>query len=308
MSVTDKFGRIYIYDQETGETNLVSIGMNGSSTGHIMPSLDISADGRFVSFTATADDIVAEDTNGQGDIFVYDRQTGETVLASVSPDGKQSWGPTVNGVFSKDGRYIAFHSEASVFVVGDTNNKLDVFVREQESGEITRISINTHGEQGNDDSYHPSVSGDGRFIAFESWATNLVDEDLTEPRNIFVHDRQTGEVLLVSMAADGSQANDPSVIPSISADGRYVVFASAARNLVDDDTNKQGDVFVHDLETGQTQIVSIADDGTQSNGRHYSWDISDNGRFVVFSSESSTLIPNDTNNEEDIFVYDLQTP
>jgi Tol biopolymer transport system component len=264
----------------------------------------ISADGRYVAFASGASNLVPGDTNGWADVFVHDQQTGQTSLVSVAADGMQgnggSWGPSI----SADGRYVAFTSEASNLVPGDANGVQDVFVHDRETEQTSRVSLAADGTEGNSHSAGPSMSADGRYVAFRSWASNLVPGDTNGMLDIFIHDRQTGQTSRVSVATDGTEGNSHSAGPSISADGRYVAFISEASNLVPGDTNGQQDIFVHDRQTGQTSRVSVAADGTQGNGGSYWPSISANGRYVAFMSEASNLVPGDTNGQQDVFVHD----
>ena len=203
---------------------------------------------------------------------------------------------------------MAFASDASNLVYGDTNGFSDAFVYDRQTGQTSRVSIATDGTQGNSGiNTNPVISDDGRYVAFVSNATNLVDGDTNGSKDIFVHDRQTGQTTRVSVTSDGSQANSNSWNASISGNGRYITFCSTANNLVSGDTNGYSDVFVHDQQTGQTTRVSIVSDGTQGNSASYSSSLSDDGRYVVFDSASSNLVSNDTSNVYDTFVYDQQT-
>jgi Ca2+-binding RTX toxin-like protein len=231
------------------------------------------------------------DTNGTYEIFCHDRQTGQTERVSVASDGTQgndgSWVTSI----SADGRFVAFSSMASNLVPGDTNGREDVFVHDRQTGQTERVSVASNGTQGNRDSYAGSISADGRFVVFVSEAANLVQGDTNGTRDIFVHDRQTGRTERVSVASDGTEGNRGSEAPSISADGRFVVFHSEASNLVPGDRNGCADIFVHDRQTGRTERVSMASDGTE--GTNYSYDpsISADGRFVAFRSLAINLVP-----------------
>lgn len=208
----------------------------------------------------------------------------------------QTNGPSYAPSISADGRYVVFVSRASNLVCDDTNSYEDIFVYDREAGRINRVSVASDGTQANGGSSLPSISADGRYIAFESNAANLIDDDINNCSDIFVHDRKTGQTLLVSVASNGEQANGCSYTPSISGDGRYVVFKSDATNLAPEDTNDSKDVFVHNLETGQTVLVSFETDGTQVGGGCYSSpSISADGRFVAFECS------------EDILVYSIET-
>jgi len=195
----------------------------------------VSADGRVVAFRSEASDLVEGDSNGTWDVFVHDRDTGQTSRVSVGPGGEQagdgdSSAPTLSG----DGRFVAFQSNASTLVEGDTNGLLDIFVHDRETGTTSRANVATDGEQAADgDSFFPSISADGRFVAFMSTASNLVEGDTNGLSDIFVHDRQTGQTSRINVTSGGAQATDgDSYDPAISADGRFVAFESGASNLV----------------------------------------------------------------------------
>ncbi|HBV99548.1 MAG TPA: hypothetical protein DEF36_21215 [Desulfotomaculum sp.] len=290
----------------------------------------ISSDGRYVAFYSDASDLVAGDGNSTDDIFVRDLQNNSTERISVSAGGTDSNSNSYLPSLSADGRYVSFISAASNLVAGDSNNKWDVFVRDRQLGSTYRVSVpdlssqGTLGSEANNDSYAsyftmfcPSVSSDGRYIAFASQASNLVLGDTNATTDVFVHDRQTGETVSASVYGSGTGGNDWSMKPSISADGRYVAFISNASNLVAGDTNNNPDVFVRDLFSGETVRVSVAGDGTQGNyfsgAIFYPSDhegnvsISADGRYVVFDSLANNLAPGDTNGATDIFVHDRDT-
>jgi hypothetical protein len=171
-----------------------------------------------------------------------------------------------------------------------------------------RVSINTDGTQSNDMSGRfagPAISADGLVVAFDSIATTLVSGDTNGDADVFVHDRTTDTTERVSVRSNGAQANDISTRPAIDATGNRVVFDSTASNLVQGDTNSQLDVFVHTRSSNRTNRVSVSSDEVQADGSSHSPSISSNGRFVSFVSTASNLVPNDTNNAEDIFVRDV---
>jgi Tol biopolymer transport system component len=305
---------IFVHDRQTGQTTRVSVATGGGQAN--LASLDpsISADGRYVAFVSAATNLVSGDTNNVADIFVHDRQTGQTTRVSVASDGTQANNQSSDPSISSNGRYVAFASLASNLVSGDTNGAWDVFVHDRQTGETTRVSVASDGTQAIGfffGSSNPSISADGRYVAFDSWATNLVSGDTNDKPDVFVHDRQTGQTTRVSVSSDGTQANNGANYPSISADGRYVAFESGATNLVSGDTNSVTDIFVHDRQTGQTTRVSVSSDGTQANeGPGWSGEtssISADGRYVAFSSGATNLVSGDTNNLVDTFVHDRQT-
>jgi len=225
---------------------------------------------------------------------------------SITTVGIQANGNSEEPAISSDGAMVAFISEATNLVPGDTNLVQDVFVHDLDTGITERVSIATAGTQGDDDAFTLSLSSNGNFVAFGSFATNLVAGDSNAVIDVFVHVLDTGTTERVSVATAGTQANDESFSPAISSAGRFVAFRSDATNLVANDTNNNSDIFVRDRTLGVTQRVSVATDGTQANGDSILPAISSDGRFVTFSSEASNLVAGDTNNLADIFVHDRQ--
>ena len=239
---------VFVHDRLTGVTSLVSVSSAGIHASADASYSALSADGRFIAFVSNSDNLVDGDTNGAYDIFVHDRILGETARVSVASDGRQ--GNDHSGFdypsISADGRFVAFDSAASNLVAGDTNRYRDIFVHDRTTGETTRISISSTGEQGNDHAYTPSISRNGRYIAFYSEASNLVDGDVDGFFDVFLHDQRSGETIRISVASDGMQGNGDSFMPSISEDGRYIGFTSYAANFVAGDPYNFSDVFVLD--------------------------------------------------------------
>ncbi|MFI9386827.1 hypothetical protein [Kutzneria sp. NPDC052558] len=295
-------------DSTPGTTTLVSFEPDGVTPSHgSSGEPSISADGRFVAFTSDSPGLVPGDTNRATDVFVRDRQTGVTTRVSVSSTGAQadnvSQAPSISG----DGRYVVFSSYASNLVPGDTNRRSDVFLHDTQTGTTSKISVGSVGDQANSGSYRPVISTDGLFVAFESDASNLIAHDDNGQSDIFEYSRQWNTLSRVSVDANGLESNGLSWQPSISADGRYVSFASEASNLVLGDTNHYGDVFVHDRLDSRTERVSIGAGGAQGDSVSRFARISGDGRWVVYISYASTLVPGDTNDENDIFLYDRET-
>lgn len=295
---------VFVRDQQDGETHHVSVATNGTQGNGHSGNPSISADGRYVAFSSLANNLVTGDTNDYGDVFVHDLQTGQTSRVSVSSDGIEGNGHSRLPTISADGRYVVFGSTAGTLVAGDTNFQEDVFVHDRQTGQTTRVSVASDGTQANNGSRLYTISANGRYVAFLSNATNLVSGDTNHKDDIFVHDRQTGQTTRVSVASDGTQGNGSADHPSISSDGRYVVFSSSATNLVYGDTNDKPDIFLHDRQTGQTILISMNSSGIQSND--YSWDtsISADGRTIAFTSVATNLVSGDTNNYRDVFVHD----
>jgi hypothetical protein len=308
---TNGVGDVFMHDRQTGQTSRVSVTSNGTQANGESVITGISADGRFVAFSSWALNLVEADTNGVGDAFVHDRQTGQTTRVSIASDGTQANGENLFDplpVISADGRFVAFQGEASNLVEGDTNGFDDVFVHDRQTGQTTRVSIASDGTQANGDSEAPAISIDGRFIAFSSWASNLVEGDTNGEKDAFMHDRQTGQTTRVSIASDGTQPNGASGAVSLSDDCRFVTFYSLASNLVEVDTNNTYDAFVRDRLRGRTICVSVTSNGTQANGESHLPTISGNGRFVAFSSFASNLVDDDTGQIRDVFVASFGEP
>lgn len=300
---------IFVHDRLTGQSTLVSVASDGVQGNNYSLNPWISANGRFVAFSSLASNLVSGDTNFSFDAFLHDRRTAQTTRVSVASDGSQG---TVGGYASSisgDGRYMVISSASSNLVEGDNNGYADVFVHDVWAGQTTRISVASDGSQGNGSSGGGSISADGRFVAFGSYASNLVSDDTKGYFDVFVHDRATDQTMRLSVASDGSEGDGASGVYriQISANGRYVAFDSDASNLVQGDTNSTIDIFVHDRKTGRIKRVSVASDGMQANGGSYYADISANGQFVVFQSDASNLVAGDTNALADIFVHDRQT-
>src|SRR6266568_3840112 len=277
-----------------------SAGAQGNS-GSFVPSL--SAKGRVVAFASGATNLVAGDTNAATDIFVHDLTTGQTVRVAVDSAGVQGNDSSFVPSLSANGRVVAFASDATTLVTGDTNGNRDVFVHDLTTGQTVRVSVDSAGVQGNDTSSDPSLSANGRVVAFQSFATNLVAGDTNGAGDVFVHDRRTEQTVRVSVDSAGVQGNSSSFDPSLSANGRWVAFQSFATNLVAGDTNGDRDIFVHDLTTGETVRVSVNSAGIQGNSESFFASISAKGRVVAFTSDASNLVAEDTNGDSDVFVH-----
>lgn len=296
---------VFVYDQDIGQTKLVSAASNGLVGNDWSDYGAISDNGRFVVFWSAANNLINDDLNDRGDIFIHDLVTSETTLVSVTSNGSQSNGHSVYPSISADGRFVAFMSNAINLANNDTNGVFDTFVHDRETGQTNRVSVATNGVEANDISWRPSISADGRLVTFYGPASNLVDGDTNEAWDVFVHDRETGETKRISITSDGAETDWGGNNSIISGDGRTVTFQSYSTNLVDGDTNGQHDIFIHDLLTSETTRVSVATDGTESDGASEEWsDISHDGRLIAFASDASNLVSGDTNNGWDIFVRD----
>jgi Tol biopolymer transport system component len=261
----------------------------------------ISADGRYVAFQSGASNLVPDDTNDAGDIFVYDRTTGAVELISLAEDGSQANDASGEPGISADGRWVVFSSIATNLVAEDTNGLQDVFLRDRRTGRTSLVSAAVGGGAGNMMSMAPAISADGRWVVFTSSADNLIPEkdehtgekiaDTNGASDIFVYDRFGGRIRRVNLSSDGKESNHNSNSPGISADGRWVVFWSLADNLV---PGASRGIYLRDRSTGTTQWIA---DGLAPT-------ISPGGHWIGFLPVSSDQIPDDA-----LFaaVYERQT-
>lgn len=331
--------------QRPGKTRMVSVAANGQDLQHpndvrSMSYPSVSADARFVAFHTPAQDIVPSgeyssitfsEAQTVFNVFVHDSRTGKNdIVSERSDDGALLCLPIATQCalgrdpsISADGRYVAFESDALNMVDGDTNLATDIFVRDRKQKETIRVSVSSLGQQANATSSWPSISGNGRFVAFTSTADNLVPDDTnaTCPSpvpgvpspicgggDVFVHDLETHKTVRVSLDSQGAQTHGQFAVPEISSTGQFVVFASSAEDLVPQDTNRSYDVFIHDREEKITERVSVATDETQSSGNSAgTLGVSADGRYVSFVTPSNNLVPNDKNGGQDIFVRDRKT-
>lgn len=294
---------VFVRDRVNGTTERVSVSSSGAEGNGDSKNPSISADGRYVAFESKASTLVNGDANLKKDVFVHDRWLGTTERVSLPSVGGESNGDSESPSISSDGRYVAFESDASNLVSGDTNGKDDIFVRDRVNGTTERASVSSGGAEGNGDSDAPVISADGRFVAFESEASNLVSGDTNMKEDVFVRDRASATTERVSVSSDSGEGNGGSETPSISADGRYVAFESAASNLIRGDVNGKDDVFVHDRVSGTTERVSVSSGGAEGNGGSDAPAISADGVYIAFESAASNLVAGDTNQEDDVFLH-----
>lgn len=269
----------------------------------------VSADGRYTAFVSDSSNLGTGDTNQLRDVFLFDHQTSLVRRLNLSQQGAQANGASSNPSISGDGRYVAFASDATNLVFGDTNGFTDIFVVDTISGIVTRESVTGAGAQANGSSFRPAISSDGRYVAFESNAANLSPLAANGVTQIYLRDRTTGAVSLVSQAS-GAAGNNVSLQAAISGSGRYVAFASDASNLVAGDANGARDIFVRDTVAGTTTRVSVDSSGAEANGPSRAPSLNRNlgdgsdGRYVAFGSEATNLVGGDTNAVSDVFVRD----
>jgi Tol biopolymer transport system component len=297
---------VFVRDLEQNTTVRVSLNSSGVEGSMASTAPSISGDGRFIAFQSYADNLIINDQNFDEDVFVHDRQSGQTECISVGMFGRTGNGRSWSPVISADGHYVCFVSRASDLVSADGNWNADVFVYDRWNGSMERISIDSNGVEANSFSESASMSADGRVIAFCSHASNLVVEDSNSRKDIFVHDRLYGDTMRVSLSETGNQANDQSVEPSISADGKWISFTSFASNLHSLDTNGVSDIFLYDLENSSIDLVRRGAGDKISTYPSSNSTLSADGRFMVFQSGARNWASNDNNGVDDIYLYDRQ--
>ena len=293
-----------------GITERVSVGPAGAAADAdaLLPS--ISGDGRYVAFWSYAATLVPGDTNGTSDVFVHDRTTGVTERVSVDSRERQATGAESDGVLdtnfgrpaiTPDGRYVAFASSATNLVKSDKNNAVDVFLRDRVAGTTERVTVVGRKTVANAESSHPAITPDGRYVAFQSFADNLVPGDTNFARDVFRRDRQADAIVRVSVTSAGEQATNSSGSPAITPDGRFVAFESDALLLPGEVEDSAADVYLRDVQAGTTVGIS----GGSGTVRHSGGPaISADARFVAFHSWDDGLVPGDSNNSFDVFVLD----
>lgn len=295
----------FVHDRVTGLTRRISVASDGSEANDHSGPGGFSGDGRYVVFESRASNLVPGDTNNTTDIFIHDLQIGVTRRVSVATDGTQANGFSSLPAISANGQYVTFESFAYNLVPGDTNIQKDIFVHNLQTGITELASVASDGTQGNDWGQRPSISADGRYVSFDTGASNLVTDDTNGEFDVFVRDRLTGTTVRASVSSTGIQSDRDALRSQISGDGRHVVFYSNATTLVTE-TFSRTQVFLHDLTTGQTELVSVDDSGDPADGNsgYPQPTVSHDGRFVAFLSEGKNLIEADTNNRPDVFVRD----
>jgi len=308
---------------DTIATTRVSVDLNGADPSALSGAPSVSADGRLVAFHSLANDLVPTDTNARRDVFIRDRESATTERVSLSSSGGQATcgGGTCTGStqarLSANGRHVAFTTDL-VGLDGDANPQRDLFARDRGTGATRRLNVGPLGQE----SAQPvdadsGISGDGRFVAFSSAASDLVDGDANATSDAFVRDRDSSDdgfldepgdasTFLASICA-GEQANLPASSAQISADARALAFRSQASNLVPGDTNVVQDVFVRDLYGATCARVNVRADGSQSNRSANEFGLSPEGRYVAFVSTDASLAPGAQSGNADLFLYDRST-
>jgi Tol biopolymer transport system component len=291
---SNEAGDIFVKDRTSGALTCASISTSGTPAAGESYAPSISGDGQRVVFVSEGADLVAGDGNQMADVFMRDLGAQTTTRISVSQAGVEADGSSSAPRISADGRFVAFASQATNLVAGDTNGESDVFVRDLQTGALERISVAAAGEPADGPSEGPALSADGRYVAFASTSSNLIPGEngagATKVWDVYRRDRTAGTTVRVSANLSGGKGDGHSFAPAISADGRYVAFASHARNLITSDLNERPDVYVRDLQAGTTQRVSVGMGGLEPTGDSRRPASSADGRFVTFESSAGNLV------------------
>lgn len=304
---------IFRYDLQRKRLSRVSVARNGAAADQSSDSPDISADGRYVVFSSMATNLVPGPVPAEPDNEIYrrDLETGTTIRVSLSYLGSSESTGSHTPSISGDGRYVAFTSRLGNVVPGGPGREgfPEVYWTDLRTGATRHVSATHDGRLATGGSEIPDLSSDGRHVVFYSWNDSVVADDTNDAVDVFHYDVQSGATTRVSVAADRTQADGGSSFPTVSADGRFVVFVSNAGNLVAGDTNtvagdpfSGGDVFRRDLQTGALVLLSTTASGVQPPGRgSLVASVCEDGETVVFLHEGSGLTPEDTDPGADVF-------
>ncbi|GMU83729.1 MAG: hypothetical protein AMXMBFR47_35990 [Planctomycetota bacterium] len=304
---------VFRFDAASGQVILISVNSSGTQGNGASRNPAITADGVTIAFESSATNLVSGDSNAAADIFSHSVQTGATTRVSVGAAGVQANGDSNAPVITPDGAFLAFYSRASNLLTGgDTNSAYDAFVLDMQTGSISRASESSAGAGGNGDSGsatdYIAISSDGRYIGFNSVATNLGSPAVGVQSRVYLRDQFTAECATMSVSGAGVPANGLCELPAIDTSGRWVAFRSLASNLVPADTNGAGDIFVLDRTTGEiVRASTAADAGQATGGDSGNPALSGDGRYVAFQSAATNLVPDDTNGVRDVFVKSLET-
>ena len=300
---------IFVRDMLNDQIELISTASDGAQGDGDSSDPALSADGRFVAFVSASTNLAPGDSNGFTDIFVHDRQTGITERVSVTSTGLQANGASSDPVISADGRFVAFVSLAFNLAQGDTNGQSNIFLRDRQAALTESISVAPDGAMGSGGSDYPSISADGRYVAFSSWATNLVPGFVLCGKEVYLRDRQNAVTEPITVLPDGSMKGACGISwqTFLSPDGRYVVFTASNASLTPEKPFLGWNVFLRDRQAGMTELISVPLDGVlTSYSGSVALGLSDDGRFVLFGSGRDSLTLDDHNLAYDFFVHDRQ--
>lgn len=303
---TNNANDIFVRDRVANTTTQITYGLGGGSARANAASYApaISADGNVIAYESDATNLVADDVNGVRDIFVYDRGAGTLSLVSISTTGDQGDAPSGQVALDADGNIVAFSSFADNLIPLDENFTSDVFVRDRQAGTTTRVSVYTGDFEADGNSFHPSLSADGRLVAYDSDSFNLAWFDPDEGPDVYVWDRTAGAISTASVDDGGTLGNDSSSFPSISSNGRFVAYSTEATDITAGDQNGVADIVLYDRQSGAANRISLTNSGDEADGESIRASISGDGKLVAYESVATNLVGGDSNRMNDIFVRD----
>lgn len=319
-----------VFDEGNNTTKLIVIAENGFTRGNASSNMPaISGDGRYIAYRSKATNLVAGDSNLMEDVFVRDLVNETVVRVSVSSTGGQATGgDSDRPAISANGRYVVFYSDADNLVSGDDptfdvltcpacTGSRDVFVRDRDpdgngtydegNGVTSRVSVSSGGVAGNNSSSRPTISADGRYVAFRSSATNLVAGDTNGTDDVFLHDRQTGTTTRISVGVGGLQGDGDSSLPTLSDDARYIAFRSNSTNLISGLLTSDEQIYIADRMANTLAMVSLTPNRLAGIGKSSRPILSAEGRYITFYSNATDLVIGDTNLVRDIFMRDMDS-
>jgi Tol biopolymer transport system component len=307
---------VFLHDRSTGKTSRINLAPDGTEANGISSYTppDISGDGHYVVYSSSADNLVPGDANRESDIFVFDRRTGGTERISLGLNGNEANDFSHSPGISSDGRFVTFASLANNLVPGDSNDEPDVFLHDRSTGKTTRVNVASDGTEANVGvglywgwwNVVP-VSDDGRFVAFNSPASNLVPGDTNGEEDVFLRDLLNEETTRISVTSDGGEADGVSLLTGMSDDGRFVLFISSAPNLVQQNDTGTPNLFIYDHSDGKTRPVEFSRNGSVSAASVWHSCISGDGGFVAFAAPVKDLVPWSDSENYGLFVLDLTT-
>lgn len=292
---TNNTSDVFVKDLLTGITTRISTDTDGVQGNNYSYFPSLRADGSKVSFLSQSTNLISSDSNSANDVFVKDLSTGVLTHASINESGVQADSASFEPALSADGTRVAFHTSASNLVSGDTNSRVDVFVKDLSTGVVVRVSSDSMGAQGDGVSQQAALSADGTIVTFSSVAGNLVSGDLNGAFDVFVKDLSTDVIQTTSLAVIPHLAGNNSLMqPVFSQDGTKVAFYSHASNLVGSDLNGYSDIFIKDLASGEVTLVSTAVDSTQANRGSFRPIFSPDSTSIMFASDANNLVDGDS--------------
>jgi Tol biopolymer transport system component len=304
------FNHVFVRDMRGGATSLLSASPSGEEGLGNSRYPSISNNGRYVVYESDASNLVEGDVNGRMDVFLADRKTGDTLQVSAGPKGgganssSRLYGASLSG----NGRYAVFYSPSTDLVEGGSNGGDQIYLYDRVLRGLALISRNPAGDPCNGSCNDPSISANGRFVAYVSDATDLTASPADGAHwNIFLYDARAGTTEQVTVGTGGTAPDGTSLDPVVSSSGRLVGYSSDASNLVDGDTNGLYDAFLADRSRGTTTRISLGPSGAEGDSGSFSPVISSSGRVVLFPSYASNLVVGDANGEGDVFRWDART-